>query len=31
MTLGGRRVEVERPRMRTADDQHELRKRHATR
>jgi len=24
MTLGGRRVEVERPRMRTADDEHEL-------
>ena len=25
MTLGGRRVEVRRPRMRTADDEHELR------
>ena len=24
MTLGGRRVEVDRPRMRTADDEHEL-------
>jgi hypothetical protein len=24
MTLGGRRVEVERPRIRTADDEHEL-------
>ena len=24
MTLGGRRVEVSRPRMRTVDDQHEL-------
>ena len=24
MTLGGRRVEVSRPRMRTADDEHEL-------
>ncbi|MBA3406620.1 MAG: hypothetical protein H0U06_00940 [Solirubrobacterales bacterium] len=24
MTLGGRRVEVRRPRMRTADDEHEL-------
>jgi hypothetical protein len=25
MTVGGRRVEVERPRMRTTDDEHELR------
>ena len=24
MTLGGRRVKVSRPRMRTADDEHEL-------
>src|SRR3954454_2332537 len=24
MTLGGRRVQVRRPRMRTADDEHEL-------